>query len=152
MLIWKPNDKNDVINKTMAKFGHPGNQTNYLSFERFDKSYPKCTFYWIWAIVSKVMGIYVKFWFVLPCTLIKYDMSCDLSCKFEKSLLWRNSAFNFMESHKISGGRVLYSLFVFNYQTVSSICLLFCILQKVKLRNLRGPLLSTGNHKKLRNS
>ena len=35
---------------------------NIYSSKDFDESYPKCNFYSIWAIVSKVMGIYVKFY------------------------------------------------------------------------------------------
>ena len=32
----------------------------------------KCIFYWIWVTMSKVMGIYVKFWHFLQCPLSKY--------------------------------------------------------------------------------
>ena len=48
MLIWKPSNKkfrhNDVIEKTILKFGLPRNQTNDISFESFDKNCPKMYF------------------------------------------------------------------------------------------------------------
>ena len=63
-----------TLPKTITKSGPRQNQANYTSFERlllelyknvlFIKSEP--------AIVSKVMGIYVKFLLILPCPLTKY--------------------------------------------------------------------------------
>ena len=46
----------------------------------------KCTFYWIQATVSKVMGIYVKFWLVLPCPLTKYGQVMWLMVQILKKL------------------------------------------------------------------
>ena len=36
-------------------------QTNYISSKGFDKAIQKFAFYWIWAIVSKVMSIMSNF-------------------------------------------------------------------------------------------
>ena len=70
---------NAITIKTMAKFGPLQNQAIYISSKGFDKGYPNCTFYWIWAIVSKVMGIYVKFYRVQSPNMV---MTRDPSCKF----------------------------------------------------------------------
>ena len=65
MQIWKVNSNkwrhNHVITKTMTKFGPPRNPLNYISFEsRLTTGIEKCSFYWIWATMSKVMGIFCQ--------------------------------------------------------------------------------------------
>ena len=46
----------------MRKCGPLRNQTKYISFERFWwELFKNVIFNWIWATVTKVMGIYVKF-------------------------------------------------------------------------------------------
>ena len=63
--------RNDVITKNFGKI-KPLRKTNYVSLERFDKSYPKRYFFTKFEPVSKVMGIHVKFWLILPGPLTKY--------------------------------------------------------------------------------
>ena len=76
MLIWKTNNNkwhdNDVITKKWQNSDlRKTKQNNYHSIG-IDESCPKIAFYWIWATVSKVMGIFVKFWLFLRCRLTKY--------------------------------------------------------------------------------
>ena len=74
-----------------------------------DESYPKCTFYWIWVTMSKVMGIYVKFWHFLRCPLSKYGhVTWPKKQILKKFLFFPNSAFNIKKSFKISSRKALY--------------------------------------------
>ena len=108
--------KNDVIMmslpKTIEKFGPPRNQTNYISFERYwlIRAIRECTFYWIWATVSKVMGIFVKFWcFFYDDRSPNMVMSRDPRCKFWNFFLFcPNSKLNIWKRQKISSGKALY--------------------------------------------
>ena len=53
----------------------------------FDKSYPKCTFNWIWAIAQKLWAFLSNVGMFYQCPLTKYDYVttvCDSSCKFRK--------------------------------------------------------------------
>ena len=59
MTSWR---HNDVIIKTVAKFGPPRNQTKYTSFERYWWELSKNALFWVWTTMSKVMGIFYKFW------------------------------------------------------------------------------------------
>ena len=90
MLIWKPSSNkwrhNDFITKNNGKIGPPRNQTLYIFWKVQLKSYPKMYFLLNLSHCVKIMGIYVKFWFVLPCLLINV-MSRDPSCKFRKFLI-----------------------------------------------------------------
>ena len=87
-LIW-----NDVIimslPKTMEKQWENADlrrtKQNIHRSKGFDESYPKCTFYWIWATVSKVMGIYVKIYCDHSPNIV---MSRDPSCKLWKFLFF----------------------------------------------------------------
>ena len=68
--------RNDVIMislpKTIEKCGPRRNQTNYVSFERYWWELSKNVLFNEWVTMSKVMGIYVKFWHFLWCPLSKY--------------------------------------------------------------------------------
>ena len=59
--------------------------------------------------MSKVMGIFVKFWhfFTMPAHQI---WSCHVTqvANFEKFLFFHNSAFNIRKTHKSSSGKALY--------------------------------------------
>ena len=67
--------RNDIIMtslpKTMEKCGLKPNKL-YIIRNVLMRTVQKCTFYWIWATMSKVMGIYVNFWHFLQCPLSKY--------------------------------------------------------------------------------
>ena len=69
--------RNDVIMtslpKTMEKCGTSAKPNKlYINRKVSMRDIQKCTFNWIWATMSKVMGIYVKFWHFLRCPLSKY--------------------------------------------------------------------------------
>ena len=77
MQIWKLCDKkwrhNDIItnnNEKMRTSAKPNKL--YIIRKVLMRAIQKCTFYWIWVTMSKVMGIYVKFWYFLRCPLSKY--------------------------------------------------------------------------------
>ena len=69
MQIWKPCDykwrHNDVITRNNENDGKMRTSAEpnkiYISFEKFWWELFKSNFYWIWAILSKVIGMYVKF-------------------------------------------------------------------------------------------
>ena len=77
MKIWKPCDKkwrhNDIITKNNGKM-RTSTKPNKLYIIRkvLMRAIQKFTFYWIWITMSKVMGIYLKFWHFLRCPLSKY--------------------------------------------------------------------------------
>ena len=66
--------RNDVIMTSLPKTMEKCRETNQIVYHSkgIDESYKKCNFYWIWATMSKVMGIYVKFCHLLQCPLPKY--------------------------------------------------------------------------------
>ena len=70
--------------KTIEKFGLPRNQTKvYVIRKGLITANQKCIFCWIWATVSKVMGIYVKFYHDQQPNMVR---SRDSGCKFPKFL------------------------------------------------------------------
>ena len=60
----------------------------------------KCNFYWIWAFVSKVMGIYVKF---TKTTHPIWSCHVTLASNFEDFYFSPNSVLNFRKSYQIWG-------------------------------------------------
>ena len=77
MQIWKPCDKkwrhNDIITKNNGKmrtFAKPNKL--YITRKVLMRAIQKRTFHWIWATMSKAMGIYVNFGIFLRCQLPKY--------------------------------------------------------------------------------
>ena len=76
---------NDVITKKMAKFGFPRKPKKlYIIRKVFMKAIQKCTLYWIWIIVSKVMGIVVQFWLSYDARSPNMVMSRTPKCRFRK--------------------------------------------------------------------
>ena len=81
MQIWKPCDKkllhNDVIINNNGKQWEMRTSVKpnkfYINRKVLMRAIQKCTSYWIWATISKVVGIFVKFWHFLRCPLTKYD-------------------------------------------------------------------------------
>ena len=73
--------RNEGITKNNGKCRPPQNQTKYISFERIWWKLSKNVTYWIWATVSKVMGIYVKFYHDQSPNIV---MSCDPGSNFRK--------------------------------------------------------------------
>ena len=65
MQIWKSRDykwrhyKKMKDNSKMRTLSEPNKI--YIVRKVLKRAIQKCNFYWIWATVSKVMGIYVKF-------------------------------------------------------------------------------------------
>ena len=53
----------------MAKFGPSRNKANYIAFEKFLKELSRNIFSLNLSHCVEVMGIYVKFWSLLPCPL-----------------------------------------------------------------------------------
>ena len=74
--------RNDVITKNNGKM-QTSAEPNKIYINRKDlmRAIQKCNFYWIWATVSKVMGIYVKFYHDQSPNIV---MSCDPGSKFRK--------------------------------------------------------------------
>ena len=68
MPIWKPSRK------------------KWRRYQEQLRAIQKCDFYWIWATVSKVMGIYVKFGLFYHNHSPNMVMSRDSSYKFRKFL------------------------------------------------------------------
>ena len=93
----------------MGKCGPPRTKQIIYHSKGIDESYPKkCTFYWIWTTMSKIMGIFqILAYFMMPAHQI---WSCHVTQKanFEKVLFFPNSAFNIRKSYKISGKKALY--------------------------------------------
>ena len=62
--------------KTMENNGErrtsPKPNKLYINRNVFMRAIQKCTSYWIWVTMSKVVGIFVKFWHFLRCQLTKY--------------------------------------------------------------------------------
>ena len=57
---------NDVITKTLGKFGPPRNETKlYIIRKVMMRAFQKCNFYFSWVTESKVMANKVKFWPIL---------------------------------------------------------------------------------------
>ena len=67
----------------------------------------KCTFYWIWATMSKVIGVLSNFGIFLRCLLTKYECHVSQEANSEKFLSCPNSTFNIRKSHKISSRKAL---------------------------------------------
>ena len=66
--------------------------------------------------MSKVMGIYVKFWHFYDARSPNMAMSRDQKANFENNLLFPNFAFNIRKSYKICSRKALY--FVNRFQLV----------------------------------
>ena len=103
--------RNDVIMtslpkqwKTMRKCGPPRNQTNYISFERYDESYPNMYFSLNLSHYVKSCGHFCQilaFFFTMP---VHQIWSCHVTKEenFENFLFCPNLAFNIRKSHKLS--------------------------------------------------
>ena len=97
--IWKPCDKkwrhNDIITKNNGKMRTSSKPNKlYIIRKVLMRAIQKCTFYWIWVTMLKVMSIYVKFWHFLriwPCHVTQ-------EANFEKNLFFPHSAFNIGKS------------------------------------------------------
>ena len=64
---------NDIITKISGKFQTSTTKQVRISQTFLIRPIQKCNFRcWIWAIASKVMGIFVNVWLVLPCPITKY--------------------------------------------------------------------------------
>ena len=113
MQIWKPYDKkwrhNDIITKNNGKMWTSAKPNKlYITRKVLMRAIQKCTFYWIWTTMSKVMGIYVKFWHFYDAHSLNMAMSRDPRSKFRKNLFLPNSAFNIRKSYKICSRKALY--------------------------------------------
>ena len=84
----------------MGKCGPRRNQTNIYRSKDFDESYSKCSFYWIWATVSKVMGVYVKF---TKTTEQIWSCHVTLASNSENFYFSPNFILNFRKSYQIWG-------------------------------------------------
>ena len=106
MQIWKPCDKkwrhNDIISKNNRKVRTSAKPNKlYIVRKVLMRAIQKSTFYWIWATMSKVMGIYVKFWHFLWWPLPKYGLTWPKK-QISKKLYF------FLILHNISGRKALY--------------------------------------------
>ena len=87
--------RNDVITKNSGNM-QTSVEPNKIHIIQKDlmRDIQKCNFYWIWAIVSKVMGIYVKFYHGQSPNMV---MSCDPGSKCRFFL--PDSILNFSKSY-----------------------------------------------------
>ena len=104
--IWKPCDKkwrhNDIITKNNEKMRTSAKPNKlYIIRKVLMRAIQKCIFYWIWVTMSKVIGIYVKFWHFYDARYPNMAMSSDPRSKFRKKFILPNSAFNIGKSCKI---------------------------------------------------
>ena len=84
----------------MGKCGPQQNLAKYISSKGFMRAIQKCNFYWIWATVSKVMTIYVKF------TMTTHQIwSCHVTVppNSENFYFSPNSILDFRKSNQIWG-------------------------------------------------
>ena len=113
MQVWKPCDTkwhhDDIISKNNRKMRISAKPNKlYIVRKVLMRGTQKCRFYWIWAFMSKVMGIFVTFWHFYDARSPNMAMSRDPRRKFRKILFFLNSAFNIRKSYKISGRKAVY--------------------------------------------
>ena len=105
--------RNDVIMTSLPKQWKVRTSAKpnklYIIRKVLMRAIQKCTFYWNWVTMSKVMGIYVKFWHFLRCPLSKYGhVTWPKKQISEKFYFFLNSAFNIGKSCKISSRKAFY--------------------------------------------
>ena len=108
MQIWKSCDQkwrhNGVITKNNRKQWKNadlgGTKQNIYRWKGLMRAIQKCYFYWIWATVSKVMGIYVKF---TKTTHQIWSCHVTLVWNSENFYFSPNSVLNFRKSYQIWG-------------------------------------------------
>ena len=139
MVIWKYNNKKcrplDVISKNNGKCRTSAKQSKlYIIRKILIRAIQRCTFYWIWATVSKVMSIdkshakiyfllnlshcvkcyrhFGQFWLFLPCPLTKYGHVMWPKMQISNFFIFfSNSTFNIRISYKFFLWKAIYSLF-----------------------------------------
>ena len=78
----------------------------YITRTVLMRAIQKCTFFLIWATMSKVMGIYIKFWHFLRCPLSKYGHVTRPKKQISKNIII--TTFNIRKSYKIFSRNAVY--------------------------------------------
>ena len=116
MQIWKPCDKkrhhNGVITKSNGKtigemWTSAKSNKLYINQKVLMRAIQKCTAYWIWATMSKVVDIFVKFWHFLWCPLTKNGHITWPKKQILKCFYFVLTLHLYQESHKPSSGKAL---------------------------------------------
>ena len=110
MEIWKLNNNKwrhgDVVTKNNGKIRTSAKPNKlYITRNVLTTAIQKCTFYWIWATVSRVTG---HFCHILAFFHQIWSCQVTQNANFEKFLFCPNSILNIGKSHKISSGKAFY--------------------------------------------